>query len=150
MADQRYLKNFIFSDKKDLKLPPYRMQVDPRFFRRMTVVDKDAIPGGKFYCETNWILPGFGTQPLPPGKKANYWEEHTHDFRVMTCFYGFNYDNIMDLGAEIEFWIDGEKYIIKESFTAFIPAGVKHGPLTIRNVVKPVVHCIACDSPEYK
>jgi hypothetical protein len=150
MAEQKYLKNFIFCDKKGLKLPAYRMPVDPRYFKRITVVDKDVIPEGKFYCETNWILPGFGSQPLPPGKKGNYWEEHTHKFGELMCFYGFNYDNIMDLGAEIEYWIEGKKYIIKESFSSFIPAGVRHGPLSIRNVVRPIVHFIACDSPEYK
>jgi|WetSurMetagenome_2_1015567.scaffolds.fasta_scaffold632877_1 hypothetical protein len=150
MAEQKFLKNFIFGDKKGLKLPPYRMPVDPQFFKRMTVVDKDTVPGAQFYCETNWILPGFGTQPLPPGKKGNYWEEHSHNFGELMCFYGFNYENIQDLGAEIEYWIEGKKYIIKESFTSFIPAGVKHGPLSIRNVVRPIVHFVACDSPAYK
>jgi hypothetical protein len=150
MAEQKYLKYFIFNDKKNLKLPDFRAPMDPKFFKRMTVVDKDTVKGGKFYCETSWILPGFGTQPLPPGKKGNYWEEHTHDFGELLCFYGFNYDNIMDLGAEIEYWIEGKKYIIKESFTSFIPAGVKHGPLSIRNVTRPIVHFIACDTPSYK
>jgi hypothetical protein len=28
----------------------------------------------------------------------------------LMCFYRFNYDDIMGLGAEIEFWIDGKKY----------------------------------------
>ncbi len=150
MAEQKYLKNFIFSDKKNLKLPAYRVSPDPQFFKRMTVVDKDMVKGAKFYCETSWILPGFGAQPLPAGKKGNYFEEHTHNFGELMCFYGFNYDNILDLGAEIEYWIEGKKYIIKESFTTFVPAGIKHGPLSIRNVTRPIVHFIAADTPSYK
>jgi len=150
MAEKKYLKYFIFGDKKNLKLPSYRNDAGSKFVKRMTLVDKDTVKGGKFYNETMWILPGFGTQPIPPGKKGNYWEEHTHDFGELLCFYGFNYDDIMDLGAEIEFWIEGKKYLIKESFTSFIPAGIKHGPLTIRNVTRPIVHFVACDTSSYR
>ena len=148
MTKQTYLKYFIFNDKKDLKLPSYRVPVDSQYVKKITHVDKDTVPGGKFYNEMMWILPGFGADQA--GDNPNFKEEHTHEFGELMCFYGFNYDDIMDLGAEIEFWIDGEKHIITESFTAFIPAGVKHGPLTIRNVKRPIAHLIACDTGEYK
>ena len=51
MADQKYLKYFVFNDKKNLRLPSYRVPVDPKFIRRMTHVDKDIVPGAKFYNE---------------------------------------------------------------------------------------------------
>jgi len=149
MAELKYARSFITADKPALKLPPYRVPVDPRFVKRVTHVDGDTFPGAEFYCETMWIPPGFGKTAALPGKSANFWEEHTHDFGELIGFYGFNYDDIMDLGAEIEFWIDGKKYTINESFTSFIPAGIKHGPLTIRDVKRPIVHFIACDSPAY-
>ena len=95
-----------------------------------------------------WILPGFGENYT--GDNPNFKEEHTHEFGELICFYGLNYDDIMDLGAEIEFTVDGETYTITESFTAFIPPGVKHGPLTIRNVTRPIAHMIACDTGAYK
>ena len=41
-------------------------------------------------------------------------------------------------GPGIEFTVDGEKQVITESFAAFIPAGIQHGPLIIRNVTKPI------------
>ena len=58
------------------------------------------------------FYPGSGCN-LSQIKKGNYFEEHTHDFGEMMCFYGFNFEDIMDLGAEIEFWIEGKKYLIK-------------------------------------
>jgi len=149
MAELKYARCFITADKPALKLPPYRVPVDPRFVKRVTHVDGETFPGAEFYCETMWILPGFDKTATLPGKSANFWEEHTHEFGELIGFYGFNYDDIMDLGAQIEFWIDGKKQTIKESFTSFIPAGVKHGPLTIRDVKRPIVHFIACDSPAY-
>jgi hypothetical protein len=150
MADLKFRKNFIFADKKNVKLPSYRNDPDSKFIKRITLVDKDTVPGAKFYNETLWILPGFGDGPIPAGKNGNFWEEHTHDFGELIGFYGFNFDDIMDLGAEIEFWIDGEKQVIRESFTSFIPAGIKHGPLTVRNVRRPIVHYIACETGEYR
>jgi hypothetical protein len=150
MAELKYAKCFITSDNPNFKFPSFRAPVDPKFVKRITQVDNEMIPGGEFFCETMWILPGFGTDPIPDGRKGNFWEEHTHEFGELIGFYGFNYDNVMDLGAEIEFWVDGEKHLITESFTSFIPAGIKHGPLTIKNVKRPLVHYIACDAPTYK
>ena len=150
MAPLKYAHCFITADKPNLVLPPYRVPVDPNFVKRITLVDKDTFPGGQFYCETMWILPGFDKKSVPAGKNANFWEEHTHEFGELMGFYGLNYDDIMDLGAQIEFSIDGKTYSINESFTSFIPAGIKHGPLTIKNVKRPIVHFIACDTPTYK
>ncbi len=148
MVEQKFLKYFVFEDKKNLKLPSYRVPVDPKLVKRITLVDKDTVPGASFYNETMWILPGFGAKPA--SSNPNFMKEHTHEFGELLCFYGFNYENVIDLGAEIEFWVDGEKQVINESFTAFIPAGIKHGPLTIKNVRRPIMHVIACNSGAYK
>ena len=148
MSEQKYLKYFVFDDKKDLKLPSYRLNTGSEKIVRMTHVDADTVEGATFYNEMMWILPGFGENYTDDN--PNFKEEHTHEFGELMCFYGLNYDDIMDLGAEIEFSIDGETYTITESFTAFIPPGVKHGPLTIRNVTRPIAHMIACDTGVYK
>ncbi len=148
MSEQKYSKYFIFDDKKDLKLPSYRLNTDSEKVVRMTHVDADTVEGATFYNEMMWILPGFGENYK--GDNPNFKEEHTHEFGELMCFYGLNYDDILDLGAEIEFSIDGETYNITESFTAFIPPGVKHGPLTIKNVTRPIAHMIACDTGVYK
>jgi hypothetical protein len=109
MAELKYKKCFIFDDKKGLTLPAYRNEFGSKFIKRVTQVDKDMFQGAKFYNETMWILPGFGSEPLPAGKQGNFWEEHTHDFGELIGFYGFNFDDVLDIGADVEFWVDGKK-----------------------------------------
>ena len=131
MAEQKYAKYFITADKPDLKLPEYRHNYD--FIKRVTHIDADTVPGAKFYNESMWITP----TDTSKGEKV-LADSHTHDWGQFLCFYVYNYDDIHDLGAEVEFTIDGEKHVITESFSSFIPAGIQHGPLIIRNVTKPI------------
>ncbi|MBN2243074.1 MAG: hypothetical protein JW793_10320 [Acidobacteria bacterium] len=42
-----------------------------------------------------------------------------------------------------------EEYIISKSFAAIIPKGVSHGPLTLRNVRKPIFHYTVGDAGLY-
>jgi hypothetical protein len=46
--------------------------------------------------------------------------------------------------------VDNEKHIITDAFAAFVPAGVQHGPLIIRNVRIPVFQFIAGDTRRYE
>ena len=131
MAEKKYAKYFVTKDKTDLKLPEYRHNYD--FIRRIVQMDADMVPGARFYNENMWILPGDKS-----GEGKVLVDSHTHDWGQMLGFYVFNFDDIHNLGCEIEFTIDGKKYIIKESFTSFIPAGVQHGPLIVRNVTLPL------------
>lgn len=133
MAEQKYAKYFVTTDKPKLKLPSYRHT--DKYTKRVVHLDADTVPGAKFYNESMWLVPGDTSKA---GKTVA--DSHTHTWGQFLGFFGFNYENVRDLGAEIEFTIDGEKHIIKESFAAFIPAGIQHGPLTIRNVVRPIFH----------
>ncbi len=140
LAKNKNSKHFVFSDKTDLKLPPWRHALDPNFVKRMVYLDSEVVPGADFYCEAMWFLPG---RPAPkPGEKTGV-QEHTHPYGELIGFFGFNYENIHDLGAEVEIWIDGKQHIIKETFVAYVPPGVKHCPLHLRNIVRPVMHLTA-------
>jgi hypothetical protein len=146
LAKNKNAKYFVFGDKADLKLPAWRHTLDPRWAKRMVYLDSEVVPGADFYCETIWFLPG---RPLPkPGEKHGV-QEHTHPYGELIGFFGFNYENIHNLGAEVEIWIEGIKYNVKETFVAFIPPGVKHGPLSIRNIIRPVMHLTAGPSKMY-
>jgi hypothetical protein len=140
MAEKKNAKYFVFQDKPNLKLPSYRHPMDPKTSHRLVYLDSETVPGAKFYCEAVWLLPGERSQPKQGSKTGNRVEAHSHPFGELMGFFGFNYDNIHDLGAEIELWIDGEKHVITESFSAFIPAGIVHCPLNIRNIVRPIFH----------
>jgi hypothetical protein len=114
--------------------------------RRVISMNQDVLPGA-FYMDVTWFLPGKWTETK--GEEGTV-KEHTHDFPEAIGYVGSNPDDPYDLGAEIEFWIDGKQNIIDRSFVAFIPAGVKHCPLTIRRIDRPIFHFTAGMSQEYQ
>jgi hypothetical protein len=139
----KYAKYVVDTPKKDAKYPPYRVKNDPRIVKPVVQIDADTVPGAEFYAETKWILPG-------DKKEIKLCESHTHDFNEVLGFFGYNYDNIQDLGAEIEITIDNEKNIVDRSFSACIPAGVQHGPVIVRNIVRPIFHVSSGKANQYK
>jgi hypothetical protein len=143
MANKKNAKNILTAPKTELKLPPYRYQLDPQYVRRIVELDEESCPGAKFYSEAMWIVPGSKDD-------IKQVDSHTHTWGELIGFFGFNYDDIHDLGAEIEFTIDNQKYNITESFCAFIPPGIQHGPLIIRNVRRPVMHFTAGPTSRYE
>ena len=143
MAELKNAKYFLTADKENLKLPAYRHEDKMDQIKRVVHLDADTVPGAEFYSEAMWILPG-------KEKEIKRVEAHTHDWSEFIGFFGFDYDDIQGLGAEIEYTIDGETHLITKSFAAFIPAGVPHGPLIIRNVTKPIMCFTGGDCPKYE
>ncbi|OGN94627.1 MAG: hypothetical protein A2Y89_05310 [Chloroflexi bacterium RBG_13_51_18] len=95
-------------------------------------LDGDVIPGA-FYSECVWIWPECSSEE--PAAQA-----HTHDFTEVVTFFGTNFEDPQDLGGEVELWLDGEKHVMTRSFLAYIPAGMSHCPLIVRNVKRPIFH----------
>jgi hypothetical protein len=143
MAEKKNARYFLTADKPGLKLPPFRHTMDPGFVKRVTHLDAETVPGAEFYSEAMWILPG-------SSESITHMDSHTHTWDEFIGFFGFNYEDIRDLGAEIEFTVDNEKHIITRSFGAFIPAGVQHGPLVIRKVRRPIMHFMAGPTKKYE
>ncbi len=136
-------KYVVDKPKAEAKYPPYRMENDAGIVKPIVQVDADTVPGTEFYAEAKWIMPG-------SDKEVKLCESHTHDFNEVLGFFGFNYDNIQDLGAELEITIDNEKNIVDRSFSACIPAGVQHGPVIIRNIKRPIFHVSSGPTGQYK
>ena len=139
----KYAKYAVDTPKKNAKYPSYRVKNDPRVVKPIVQLDADTVPGAEFYAETKWILPG-------PEKEIKLCESHTHDFNEVLGFFGYNYDNIQDLGAEIAITIDGEKNIVDRSFAACVPAGIPHGPVIIRNIKQPIFHVSSAKTSRYQ
>ncbi len=72
-------------------------------------------------------------------KPISFDDPHSHDFQEMLCFIGGDPANIMELGAEIEFHLGGEKHIITKPAVVSIPKGLIHCPIIIKKVDKPFV-----------
>lgn len=143
MANNKNAKNILTAPKAKLDLPPHRRMMDPKYVKRIVELDEDSVPGAKFYSEAMWIVPG-SSEPLTKV------DSHTHDFGEEIGFFGFNYEDIKDLGAEVDITIDNTKYTMTKSFLAYVPPGVQHGPIVIRNVKRPVMHFTAGPTPKYK
>jgi hypothetical protein len=95
-------------------------------------LDGDIVPGA-FYSECVWIWPECSSEE--PASK-----EHTHNFTEVVTFFGTNFKDPQELCGEVELWLDGEKHVMTRSFLAYIPAGMKHCPLIVRKVKRPIFH----------
>jgi hypothetical protein len=121
----------------------YETTTDPQIIKPVVTIDHEVVPGAQFCADTKWILPGAKGE-------IRLCESHTHKYGEMIGFYGFNYDNIQDLGAEIEITIDNEKNSVDRSFAAYVPPGVQHGPIIVRNVQRPIFWVSSARVPKFE
>ena len=92
----------------------------------------DKVVDGAFQMNVSWYLkPQTGQKPL---------DAHTHDPGEIIGFFGNNHEDPYDLGGEIEFWLEDEKHIITRSSLIYIPPGMKHCPLVLKRVDRPIFH----------
>jgi hypothetical protein len=66
-------------------------------------------------------------------------QPHVHEFPQYLNFFSANPKNAHDFDAEIEVTIEGEKHIIKEPSSVYIPAKTHHGPVVYKTVNKPLL-----------
>ena len=132
MDEFKHGKYIVTQPKQNIVVPSWGGSLSPETSTRVMYLDSEVIEGA-FYVECVWFWP---TDKEDKGSPA----PHTHDYDEVLAFFGTNQDDLNDLGAIIEFWIDGEKNLMNQSFLAFIPAGVVHNPLNILQITRPVFH----------
>jgi hypothetical protein len=109
--------------------PQLKKKVAPHL-KQMLMINGDIVKGA-FHVNCAWISPG----PNP-----GVFDAHVHPHDEIIGFIGTNPQDPNDLGGKAELWIDDEKYIISKSFLAYFPKGLKHCPLTVTNVKRPIFH----------
>lgn len=149
MAESKYGKYIVTDLKKNIKIPSFRPgevlePAKPGEKRRMNHViwmDGDVVPGS-FYSECVWFFPDKDLSPEQLAKisKGGGPEAHTHPFEEVLTFFGTNWEDPHDLCGEVELWLEDEKFVLTKSFLAYIPAGMKHCPLRIHRIDKPMFH----------
>jgi hypothetical protein len=112
-------------------------------------MDEEVIPGA-LYAECIWQWPDTMKDQRPRIKqeiitpemaeKATGIAPHSHPFVELFCYFGTNMDDPGDLGAEIEFWLEDEKFILTRSFQIYIPANMVHCPLIFHRMDAPLYH----------
>jgi len=76
--------------------------------------------------------------------------EHDHDFDEIIAFFGSDPDNPDDLGGEIEFMIEGEKFTFTKSCLVYVPRGVDHSPIMVPKHSRPILHFSGGNGGDYK
>jgi hypothetical protein len=137
MAKLKYQKYIITEVKAPKSIPAYRHEsaevTSPGMVRLASMVERFFPQAPHLGCM--WFLPRPRNDRQKPGVDA-----HTHEFDEILGFYGGDPDNPNDLNGEVEFWIEDEQYLLTRSCLIYIPQGVKHCPLFIRKLDKPMFH----------
>jgi hypothetical protein len=136
---QKYIVDQYIASEREKELNatrPDRARLKP-FLR----LDNDIV-SGSFHVGFIWTL---GPSTVKEEEGA-----HTHDYNEVLGWIGTDWKNPSDLGGEIEFWIEDEKYILNKSCLIFIPKGVKHCPLKDLRVDRPIIYFSAVTKGNYK
>jgi hypothetical protein len=104
-------------------------------------LDDELIPGS-FHMGFSWAM--------GPSTIKQELGAHKHNYNEVLGWIGTDWKNPSDLGGEIEFWIEDEKYILNKSCIIFIPKGVMHCPLKDLKVDRPFIHFGAITKKNYK
>ncbi len=129
MTESKYGK-YIVSDLRAPFSEEYNNEY-AKWAKRVLWMD-DKVVDGAFQMNVSWYLkPQTGETPLAA---------HTHDPNEIIGFFGNNHEDPYDLGGEVEIWLEDEMHIITRSSLIYIPSGMKHCPLILRRVDRPIFH----------
>ena len=78
-----------------------------------------------------------------------YVVAHDHDYDEVLFFCGFGPSNTRNLGAVVELALEDEVYVIDSTCTVYIPAGMRHCPITVKTVSRPYGLAAICLSGRY-
>jgi hypothetical protein len=129
MSESKYGKYII----TDLIVPEEKKKIEAdyaRYAKRILWMDKNVVDGA-FHMNTAWYMNAATTLEDKP---------HAHDADEIIGFFGSDPDNPSELYGEIEMWMEDEKHVIRKSALLFVPAGMKHCPLILKRVDRPIFH----------
>ncbi len=95
----------------------------------LTYASDALIPGLTYYAQLRWIK----GMPEPDVSDTGL----VSDCNKIVLFWGNDYKAPEELGAEIEFRLDGAPLRFSRSTALFIPEGVSHGPATWKSFTSP-------------
>jgi hypothetical protein len=139
MAKSKYGK-YIVTELKDPNTDPEIVARYAQWATRILWMD-DSVVKGAFHINCSWYRKPNDT---------HLDEGHTHDADEIIGLFGSNPEDPHDLGGEIEFWLEDEKHIITRSCLIFVPAGMKHCPLIMRRIDRPIFHFSTVTSGQYE
>jgi hypothetical protein len=134
MADRKYERHIITECKPGLELPAFRGRPGvPNERSNLMMWLGDGVIKGSPYVEAVWLWPRAAD---PKGG----FPQHAHEHNEIIGFFGNDTKNVNDLGGEIEFWLEDERYSLTKSCLIFVPAGMKHCPIVFKRIDRPIFH----------
>ena len=121
-----------------------------RSMEHVLYIDGDVGPG-TFYSECLWFFPQNMVSTKAAKKSAEMRKKlkpgavmgpqpHIHPFDELFAFFGSNFDDPSDMCGEMEFWLEDQPVTCNKSCIIHIPAGMKHCPLDMKRMDKPIFH----------
>ena len=138
MTESKYGKYVV----TELKMPEEKQKIAAdyaKYATRILWLDENVVEGA-FHMNTAWYLKAAVTLEDVP---------HVHDTDEIIGFFGNDHENPHDLGGEVEIWLEDEKQVITKSAMVFVPAGMKHCPLVLKRVDRPIFHFTTVPGKQY-
>jgi hypothetical protein len=129
----KYAK-YIITELKPKEEAPWAPVFKPEEFTTVLYL-ADRVIKGAFYVETAWFWP-------PLAESGTRGQPHQHEYDEVLAFFGSDLQNPHDLGAEMEFQINGENHLITKSCLIFIPKRILHGPPIFKRIDRPLFHFV--------
>ena len=139
MAKSKYAQYILTDVHTPEEMDPQTIKKFEEWNHLILWIDDKVVPGS-FQMNCCWYVKVPDNQP---------YFQHKHDVPEIIGLFGSAYQNPHDMGGEVEFWMEDEKFVINESCMIFVPAGVKHCPLYLKRVDRPIFHFTVVTSPLY-
>ena len=139
MAKSKHAQ-YIVTELKPPAFSPGFTERYATFANRILWMDKNVVPGA-FQMNCSWYL-----KPNADHLSTS----HKHDDAEIIGFFSSDHTKPYDLGAEIEFWLEDEKFMITKSALIFVPPNMSHCPLILHHVDRPVFHFSVVTGGIYK
>jgi hypothetical protein len=107
--------------------------------KRILWIDDVTVPGA-FQMNMAWYI---HANPTGPGA-------HYHDVPEIIGLLGSDPEHPNELYAEVEFWLEDEKFTLTKSTMIFVPANMKHCPLILHRVDRPILHFTTVTAGKYE
>ena len=118
----------------ELKMPEAKQKLAEHYStyaKRILWMD-DAVVEGAFHMNTAWFMNAT--------EATTEDQPHTHEADEIIGFFGSDPTDPYDLGGEVEIWLEDDRHAITSSTLIFVPAGMKHCPLILKRVDRPIFH----------
>jgi hypothetical protein len=125
---KEYTPEEIAKIQKMLKDNPIKSTIE---MERLLWMDDTKVKGASFYMECIWLWGGRTTSGTTE-------EPHVHAFDEVIGFISSDENDPQNLDARMEIILGDETHFLTKSCLMYIPAGMKHCPLTFREVNRPV------------